>query len=402
LTNDATTGSADQGNDLYRFDVQSKELIDMAPDGTDANGAEVQGVLGSSADGTDIYFVANGALAPGATPGNCKSGPPTGFSPLEGTCSIYLSQEGVIRFIAPVTTNELEKPNWVPATVVGGGGQPQRTGQVEGSTLVFTSIKKLTTYDNGGLEEIYRFNPAEGLTCTSCIPSGQSPPLAGASMFGIRINFGAPIPANPSLVRNITDGGRRIFFDSEEKLVVTDVNHVRDVYEWEASGTGSCTGTAENGGCIYLISSGTSPEPSYFADASASGDDAFFFTKQSLVGQDTDELQDVYDAKVGGGIPSQNPQQVTPCSGEACKGPAPQSPQQQSAGTSAFAGPGNPKAPAACKKGFVRKQGKCVKQKPKHHKKKHKAKKPNKKQAKQTGDRHRNAKKQHAKGGAHR
>jgi NHL repeat-containing protein len=403
LTNDATTGSADQGNDLYRFDVRSKELIDIAPDTADANGAEVQAVLGSSEDGTYVYFIANGVLAAGAIPGNCESGPVTGFNSSPDPCNIYLWHDGSIRYVGPIRASETERSNWLPTTELG-GGQPQRTAQVEGNTLIFNSTGNLTGYDNGGFSEIYRYNPADGLICVSCIPSGQSPPLAGASMFGVKVNFGAPIPPNPFLVRNVADGGRRVFFDSDEQLVATDVNHVRDVYEWEASGTGSCAGTTQNGGCIYLISSGTSPEPSYFADASASGDDVFFFTKQQLVGQDTDELQDVYDAKVGGGIAAQNPPPVNPCAGEACRGASPAAPEPAAAGTSQFAGAGNPRAPSACKKGFVRKGGKCVKQK--HRKHKRHGKKKHKKQGKHPGKHGRphggGKKRQHATGGADR
>jgi hypothetical protein len=400
LTNDATTGSADQGNDLYRYDVRTKELLDIAPDEEDANGAEVQAVLGSSQDGTDVYFIANGVLGGGATPGHCQASPVTGIAPADSTCNIYVSHDGAIQYIGPIGSNEKERVNWLPTTQLG-GGQPQRTGQVEGDTLIFTSEKNLTGYDNGGKEEIYRYDPATGLSCVSCIPSGQAPPLAGAEMFGVAINFGAPIPPNPFLVRNVTDDGRRIFFDSEEQLVATDVNHVRDVYEWEADGTGSCESTAQNGGCVYLISSGTSPEPSYFADASASGDDVFFFTKQQLVGQDTDELQDVYDAKVGGGIASQNPQAVVPCSGEACRGTSPGAPQPASAGTSQYAGPGNPKAPSACKKGFVRNGGKCVKHKKKHGNKGHAKKHKHHKNGKPSG-KHGGGNKKQAKGGANR
>jgi hypothetical protein len=404
LTNDATTGTADQGNDLYRFDVQTKELIDVAPDLADPKGAEVQAVLGSSDDGTDVYFIANGVLAAGAVPGNCQLGPPTGIGSAAASCNIYVSHDGAIRYVGAVSDTAIETANFLPSTVIG-GGQLQRTGQVEGDTLIFTSLKSLTGYDNGGNEEVYRYNPAEGLICVSCIPSGQSPPLAGAEMFGIRVNFGSPIPPNPFLVRNVADGGRRIFFDSNEQLVATDVNHVRDVYEWEAAGTGSCASTAQNGGCIYLISTGTSPEPSYFADASASGDDVFFFTKQQLVGQDTDEMQDVYDAKVGGGIAAQNPLPVVPCSGEACRGASPGAPEPAPAGTSRYVGPGNPKAPSACKKGFVRKGGKCVKQKhKKKHGQKHKKSKHHKK-GKHSG-KHGGGKKkqktQQAKGGANR
>ena len=114
-----------------------------------------------------------------------------------------------------------------------------------------------------------------------------------------------------------------------------------------------------NGGCLYLISTGKDDYPSFFADASANGDDVFFFTREGLVGQDKDELLDVYDARVGGGIAAQNPLAVLPCeSTDACHGPIPTPPAEGQPTTQTFVGPGNEVA------------------KPKPHKKakKHKAK----------------------------
>jgi hypothetical protein len=51
---------------------------------------------------------------------------------------------------------------------------------------------------------------------------------------------------------------------------------------------------------------------------SATGSDIFFSTHTRLVGQDTDSLRDVYDARVGGGFPAPSEH---PCFGEACQGP---------------------------------------------------------------------------------
>jgi hypothetical protein len=159
------------------------------------------------------------------------------------------------------------------------------------------------------------------------------------------------------LTRNLSDDGNRVFFDSPDRLLASDTNDVNDVYEWEAKGTGSCTSEDDNGGCLYLLSTGTDPEPSYFADASASGDDAFFFTSQSLVRQDQDDLIDVYDARVGGGIAAQNPTPVAPCEGEACRPQAQAPPSFATPGSASFAGPPNPKPKQTklCKK---KKQGK--------------------------------------------
>jgi hypothetical protein len=51
---------------------------------------------------------------------------------------------------------------------------------------------------------------------------------------------------------------------------------------------------------------------------SEDGSNIFFFTTTSLVSQDTDELQDLYDARVGGG--TEAAAAVSVCSGEECQG----------------------------------------------------------------------------------
>ncbi len=354
LTNDATTGTEDQGNDLYRYDTQSGELIDIAPDTTDANGAEVQGVIGSSADGSDVYFAANGVLAAGASAGNCTS---TG-----GTCGIYLWHEGQVSFVAPTggALNQ-EGLNWMPASSVSGTGiLSMRTGRVSANgTLLFLSELSPTSYDSEGKQEFYRYEPGAGLGCISCNPTG-APPVGDVFMQSIKGGYLGVTAPGSTWVRSLSANGKRAFFETPDQLVATDLNgsagcplvpggeeearSCQDVYEWEAKGEGGCQSEGQNGGCLYLISSGESNEPSYFADAGENGDDVFFFTRQQLVRQDTDRLQDVYDARVGGGIASQNEAPPPQCEGEACKGPALQAPGAQSAGSASFSGPGNPKA----------------------------------------------------------
>ena len=82
-------------------------------------------------------------------------------------------------------------------------------------------------------------------------------------------------------------------------------------------------------------------------DASATGNDVFFVTRQQLVPQDGDGGFDLYDARVNGGFPV--PPSTPPCSGDGCKPGATPPPSSPSQGTSTFSGPGNPKPPAAPK-----------------------------------------------------
>jgi hypothetical protein len=362
LTDDATAG-----RQLYRYDTVSGELIDLTVDPVSENGADVLGVLGMSADGAYVYFAANGVLVPEATPGACQNGS-------SGTCSVYAWHEGEMTLIARVSAqgaiNESDVANWIPTTNLPVPTEKAARVDPGGRVLLFRSQLRQTDYDNDGRNELYRAEltatpSGRALQCVSCNPTNAA---AGgdASLQAIPPKLAAPRAQAATLTRNLSAGGTRVFFDTPDKLVVADTNGVNDVYEWEAKGTGSCTTDSENGGCLYLLSGGTSPLPSYFADASASGDDAFFFTTQALVRRDRDEIQDVYDARVGGGF-DETPK-PEPCRGEACLGPSPPPPSFTTPASEAPGG-GNLK-PLKCKKGFkkVKKKGKTVCVKVAHHK----------------------------------
>jgi hypothetical protein len=118
-----------------------------------------------------------------------------------------------------------------------------------------------------------------------------------------------------------------------------------------------------NGGCLYLLSEGESSDASYFLDASSDGSSAFIATTSQLVPVDRDDLYDVYDARIDGGIDAQHVVPGVPCENDACRGPATQTPPGSSPGSSTFSGPGNPKPHKHHKKKHK-----------KHHKKKHKKK----------------------------
>jgi sugar lactone lactonase YvrE len=354
------------GNDLYRYDAEphaGKHLTDIAVDNADANGIEAQGVLGASEDGAYLYYVANGVPDGGvenspnpegeeAQQGNCVV-PKTGGG--SGECSLYLWHEGTTTFIARLAATD--RSDWAPS-----GRQKRSRTSAEGQTMLFGSVRQLTAYDNHGTGEFYLYRAGQpGLLCVSCNPTGAPPVGQGGPTLG-SVNYptlGAGAPA-PILSRNLSADGRRVFFETTDALVAADTDgdegcpdvggynqfypSCRDVYEWEAKGSGSCDSEAQNGGCLYLISTGKSSGPSLFADASVDGSDVFFFTYDRLVRQDEDGLLDVYDASEGGGLAAQSDPPPVPCEGEACQEGAKAAPQSPSAGTSSFSGPGNPPA----------------------------------------------------------
>jgi hypothetical protein len=101
LTNDAQTGPEDNAPNLYEYDVETKQLTDLTVDEFTANktgdtdGAAVLGLVTAGEDGSYVYFVAEGNLAPGAT-----SDEP----------NLYLSHAGHVSFIATLApANEHEE-----------------------------------------------------------------------------------------------------------------------------------------------------------------------------------------------------------------------------------------------------------------------------------------------------
>jgi hypothetical protein len=263
----------------------------------------------------------------------------------------------------------------------------------DGPALVFQTASRLSSaFNSGGKEEIYRYDvPANTLGCVSCAPVGVMP--RGAASMSImwtaendlRKEFSESISRGLVDERGISTDGDRVFFESVDPLVPQDSNtdsppitcaeqescpQGSDVYEWE-------------NGVVYLISTGKGPLNSYLLDSSENGDDVFFATAEGLVPGDVDGGYDVYDARVPHpGEPF--PPAAVPCEGSVCQGP-PNVPSPLTPPASAtFSGLGNP-APTAtppsrpaktttktvkCKKNYVRKNGTCVKLKPRKKAKK--------------------------------
>jgi len=322
LTNDANTGPTGAGKDLYEYDAQTGALTDLSPDTNpaDATGAQVNGVVGASSDGSYVYFVASGALTSGASPGG------TG---LKALLNLYVWHDGAVRLIAQLTHSD--QGDWA---------FPQNNASAQmladGTQLLFTSTASPTGYDNAGFREIYRYDATSGRpSCVSCDPSGA------AATGNAELSRGYTSTALPEQA-NISADGSRVFFDTPDALVPQDTNGQQDAYEWEADGTGSCQSATDSGGCLYLLSTGQSATPSYFAGANPSGSDAFILTRDQLVGQDQDGNYDIYDARVDGGLASQEASPPPPsCSGTDCQGPASAAPPAPTAASVSFAGSGN-------------------------------------------------------------
>jgi hypothetical protein len=351
--NHLTPESSSEGEDMYMFEPETDHLADLTVDRVDPGGAEVVGVLGASVDGSYVYFVANGVLATGASPGNCKHGP----SPSESTCNLYLWHEGwkTPKFIARLAGHDesAETYNQLGLAYDWSSGVGTRTARVsrDGLSAVFMSERSLTGYDNtvrGGshcgepalelpasCEEVFSYeaSPSEAvpghLICVSCNPSGTRP--RGPSGIPGGTDYSLQVATYQSRVLSEGVDAGRVFFESEDALVPQDTNNAPDVYEYEE-------------GQDYLISGGENPEGASFVDASETGNDVFFLTSAQLVPQDADRLVDLYDARAPhepGEPAGFSSQPSAPCEGEECRPTTPPVPEFSAPASETFSGAGN-------------------------------------------------------------
>jgi hypothetical protein len=342
-------------NGLFEFSAADGQVTQIAP--------AVLGLLGASEDARRAFFVSTAALAPGATPGGGN---------------LYLHEAGgATSFVTTIGAAFPDNANFRLEPF-------RRTSRVspDGTHVAFLSDRSLTDYDNTEADsgqaaiELFIYEAGGSLRCVSCNPGGGRPSGRPASNpmihrygpFSASRPLAAFIPGWQSSLyapRVLSADGSRLFFNSYDSLSPRDTNGRMDVYEWEKAGTGSCDESrpafsAVNGGCVSLISSGESPGDSEFVDATPSGDDVFFTTESALVSQDSG-LVDIYDARVGGGLPEPPPLPAA-CEGDACQG-SPSPPDDPTPASSLFDGSGNlvetpPKG--RCGKGRVRRKGSCV------------------------------------------
>jgi hypothetical protein len=296
---------------LSRHDIETGGSVPVA-DGVEAGG----GVLGFSEDATLIYFASTAQLTPGA-----PAGP-----------NIYLWDEGSggspYTFVAPVSSNDLGP--------TGGSNTAhtfnERRSRVtpDGGFLLFRSSVQVTAFDSAGTAQYYLYEAGGGVECVSC-PAGA--PTDNATL----VWDDGPSSAGPSVdeqQQNLTSDGRRVFFQSREALVPEDSNGRLDVYQYDSVN-----------GQVALISTGQSSSDAIFADASLDGDDVFFTTRERLVGWDQDNAYDVYDARVGGGLP-EPPRPPVACSGDECQGQPSGRPALLGPATSLLHGSGDRVLPA--------------------------------------------------------
>jgi hypothetical protein len=372
--------AAGDSPDLYRYVVPADgaaehgELIDLTPKsllppGEEATGAGVTEVLDVSDDGARVYFAANGALAPGASPGNCFYRLEN--TELKGSCNLYLA--------------EMDSHGLAHLTFIAHGTLAVRSGGTEGSFeakrdasatpdgsyLAFRSLDPLVPgRRTGGLPQVFLYDAARGeLGCASCPPDGSVPSSPATT---VPENIGAPrmdlggsfldyggtvkpgdgrLPRRPAVA---LDGA--VFFQSFASLLPADSSGKTDVYEYRS-------------GKLRLISSGLGSYAGY-AGSSTDGSTVFLRSAGAYVRGVAPGIVRIYaacDLAVVANCSPEPPLPTPPCTGEDCKPVATPQPNYATPATGTIVGRGNVVGtpPARCPKGKVKRNGRCV---AKHHK----------------------------------
>ncbi len=326
LTASASTEKESSG-DLYVYEPAKpagERLTDLTPPLSAGGSATVQsGVIGASEDGSYVYFVANGVLAEGVTQGSCAFG-----GVRSAKCNLYVAHNNGTewekpKFIARLSNEDA--PDWTAEQGRLNYRIVEMTSRVSpnGQFLAFMSDQRLTGYNNLDAnsgepdEEVFLYDAnadsgAGDLVCASCNPTGAQPVGVhdvqesgeGRGLLVDRIGIwsteteetsnahwlAASVPGWTNLddresfyQSRYLSNEGRLFFNAADSLVGQDVNGKEDVYEYEPTGTGNCSTDNTAGGCVALISSGKSVNESAFLDASETGNDAFFLTSAKLV-----------------------------------------------------------------------------------------------------------------------
>ncbi|HYH54491.1 MAG TPA: hypothetical protein VD761_10210 [Solirubrobacterales bacterium] len=344
-----------------------------------------------SDDGMRAYFLTSSPLAGADTvPPAGGVTTPAGTVSNQESRNLYFFDDHAVgadryRFIARLPMEDVCATR---NSTLGNGGSTTLgscfRGNRDGDHVLFFSAARLTSDDQDDASDIYLYDAeTDELIRVSAPPPGATP-------YGQAENF----VRNADLGKDLVGGdfnhvgaaghldsaggwgrGRyynmaedangivSVFFASKSQLVPGDKNgdHM-DVYQWRE-------------GVLSLVSPASPGHYSFYSGNSVDGRDVFIFTSERIDPREIDDFDyDIYDYRVGGGFPYTPP--PTPCNVLAlqCEGNATAPPPTPAPSTAGFRGRGNVGKAKKCKKGQVRKKGRCVKATKKRHKAKNRHK----------------------------
>lgn len=323
-----------QEEDVYLYDharPADENLTLLTEDHEPSDGVDTRGeLIKVSSDGHRVYFAAASQIIAGGPTTPLAPGNPEKAGQAERYVYLWEDSSGtpVIKYVGIIGCPE------IPHCSGAAGLSPWRISP-DGTKLAFISeTPALTPDDDGNVSQIYLYDAsASGLlspavTCASCggvasAPVGQ--PELNLGMINTEVTSARD-------TRNVSDDGRVVFM-SRDPLVTGDINGKRDVYLYTE-------------GKPQLITTGRSATNNVFVDSSSDLKKVFFGTEEQLVGWDDDSVNDIYVAKLGGGLPEPEPSRPG-CEGDECQNEGVAATNHSKPGSSAFAGGGNQSANCA-------------------------------------------------------
>lgn len=348
----AVIADADRACDLYRYDVDSGQLIDVSadPNPEDPKGAVLQGALDASADGSTVYFAARGQLIPG-------EGRTYAQNARGGFANVYRWHEGdPLAFVGSLARAEiapLNNPQGTAMIQTGTNPGVRWNAQTtrDGKYLLFVSSDDIGGTNPDHVAAAYLYSAATGQTeCVSCGAAGIAKAPGNPRMIAEAVTGNSFTPTSLS-----EDG--RVIFTSERALAPGAIEgkgtaalenadqSEYNVYEWHQ-------------GQVSLLATG---HVRFGNSAGPGGRGVFITSYERLAPQDVDFAPDLFDLRIGGGFPQSTPP-PPPCdpAADQCQGAPSNPPIPPTPATTGATGGGNAPSPA---KGRHHKR--------KHHKRKH-------------------------------
>jgi len=343
---------ASKGCDLYLWDSTlppSERLIQVSAgepgSPTPGEGADVlSSITAISKDGSHAYFAAQGALTTDPNP--------EGDTPVAGQPNLYLYERdeahpsGHLAFIATLAAGDQSQLWGAEGSYFGGA-------YAGTETLAFASNAPLTADDaDGAHSDVFRYDAeAESLQRISKAAPGGS----DDGPFDVTVNPSAPEGLSPASnfnekARWMSEDGETIAFTTEEALDPSDEDGLANPYLWKEG---------------ELAGMRAEVDPKEPPSVSPDGREVAFSSADPLLAQDIDTTRDVYVLRPGGGFAPPVAAEVgcNPLKEGSCQGKAAPAPTPPAGATAGFSYTPKPKP---CRKGQVKRRGRCVKPKPHH------------------------------------
>jgi hypothetical protein len=256
-----TNEDADEGPDLYRYDVGSGNLTLVTTTGPTASPVPVR----PSLNGSRVFFCSGDEVDRELVVADEHGIRPLPSPPAAEPCGALLASPGNVGI------------QW----------------SANGRYALLTTEGSLSAGDTDTTWDVYRYDGVSG--DFSDLSLGENG--AGNGPFEVRLaevpnGFGASFYLSS---RAMSDSGKEVFFSTVEALLPQDRNAVGDVYEWA-------------NGSLSLVSDGVGASTATLLGASPDGSTVFFKTAATLLPRDRDGgASDIYAAVVGGGFPEPAP-----------------------------------------------------------------------------------------------